>query len=107
MSQSPFASSSRYASTPTATFVDANGHSISYLRRRFVPQAEEFVTLELHTVTQGERLDNIAAEYLGDSEQFWKLCDANDAIRPEELTESAGTIIRITLPQGMPGVKDA
>ena len=27
------------------------------------------------------------AQYLGDPEQFWRICDANGAMRPEELTE--------------------
>ena len=36
---------------------------------------------------QGDRLDNIAARYLGDPEQFWRICDANGAMRPDELTD--------------------
>ena len=49
---------------------------------------------------QGERLDNITAEYLGDPELFWRVCDANNVIAPEEL-EQVGTHIRITLPEGI------
>ena len=56
---------------------------------------------------QGDRLDNITAKYLGDPEQFWRMCDANGAIRPDELTETIGNTIRITLPQGIPGPKNA
>ena len=48
---------------------------------------------------QGDRLDNITAKYLGDPEQFWRLCDANAAVRPDELTETIGAKVRITLPQ--------
>jgi hypothetical protein len=55
-----------------------------------------------HSVAEGERLDNITAQYLGDPEQFWRLCDANDAMRPEELTETVGRRLRITLPEGIP-----
>ena len=51
----------------------------------------------------GERLDHIAAEALGDSTLFWRLCDANNAMRPEELTAVPGAKIRITLPQGVTG----
>ena len=50
---------------------------------------------------QGDRLDNIAARYLGDPELFWRLCDANVALRPTELTETIGRRILITLPEGM------
>jgi hypothetical protein len=50
-------------------------------------------------VTQGERLDNITARYLGDPLQFWRLCDANGALDPEELTDETGRTIAITMPQ--------
>ena len=100
---SRFAATSRYASVPAAQLALADGTVVSYLRRRFVPSADRFVTLVEHGVTQGERLDNIAAQYLGDPEQFWRLCDANSAMRPAELTETAGRRIRITLPEGIPG----
>ncbi len=50
----------------------------------------------------GERLDLIAARYLGDPEQSWRQCDANGAVRPEEL-EEVGRRVRITLPEGIPG----
>ena len=36
------------------------------MRRRFVPPQEKFALLQEHTVTEGERLDHIAAKYLGD-----------------------------------------
>ena len=58
-------------------------------------------------MTQGDRLDNITAQYLGDPEQFWRICDANDAMRPDELTETIGRRLRITLPEGMPGTPNA
>jgi hypothetical protein len=65
------------------------------------------VTLFEHTVTQGERLDNIAAQYLGDPEQFWRICDANAVLRPDELTDTTGRRIRITMPAGIPATPNA
>jgi hypothetical protein len=56
---------------------------------------------------QGDRLDNLAARYLGDPEQFWRLCDANGAMRPDELVEVIGAVIKITLPQGIAGSQNA
>ena len=85
----------------------ADGKTIVYLRRRFVPPPERFALLSEHIVTEGERLDNIAAQYLGDPEQFWRICDANGAMRPEELTETVGRRLRITLPEGIPGAPNA
>jgi len=102
-----FPPTSRYHGIDTATMETVEGKTIGYLRRRFVPSPERFSLLQEHTVTQGERLDNIASQYLGDPEQFWRLCDANNVMRPDELTETIGRRIRITLPEGIPGVPNA
>jgi hypothetical protein len=99
-----FPINSRYAGVPTASFTLPDGRTVAYLRRRFVPQAGAFATLSTHVVVQGDRLDNIAADQLGDPELFWRLCDANNALRPQELTETVGRTLRITLPQGVSGV---
>jgi hypothetical protein len=62
--------------------------------------------LQEHRVQQADRLDNIAARYLGDPEQFWRLCDANGVLRPEALIETIGNRIRITLPEGIPAASN-
>ena len=98
-----FAPSSRYAGIETATIVDFDGRTIIYLRRRFAPQPEKFALLQEHSVGFGERLDHIAARYFGDPELFWRICDANRALRPEDLTAEVGHHLRITLPEGVPG----
>jgi hypothetical protein len=102
-----FPATSRYHGIDTAQLTRADGKSIVYLRRRFVPPPARFALLQEHTVTQGDRLDNLAAKYLGDPEQFWRLCDANGAMRPEELIETIGRKLRITLPEGIPGTPNA
>ena len=98
-----FAMTSRYFSIPTTKIEMADGEIMVYVRRRFVPPPEQFALLQEHTVTEGERLDNITAHFLGDPEQFWRVCDGNGAMRPEELTETVGRKLRITLPEGIPG----
>jgi hypothetical protein len=97
-----FPASSRYAASGTATWRQPDGREVQYLRRRFVPSPDNFATLQEHVVVDGDRLDVLTARYLGDPEQFWRLCDANGALQPDELTASAGTVIRITLPEGVP-----
>ena len=78
--------------------------TIVYLRRRFVPPPDRFDAAASSTPwSRGDRLDNIAAQYLGDPEQFWRICDANHAMRPDELTETLGRRLRITLPRGHSG----
>jgi hypothetical protein len=92
-----FPLTSRYHSIETATWVTAGGREIVYLRRRFVPDGAQAVDLTEHEVTQGDRLDTITARYLGDPEQFWQVCDANNAMRPTELTNEIGRRLRIPL----------
>ena len=97
-----FPVTSRYNTIATATYTLPDGRQVVYLLRRFLPDAEKFTVLAQHLVTQGERLDNITARYLGDPEQFWRVADANNAMQPEELTDDPhiGQRIRIPLPQG-------
>ena len=102
-----FAITSRYYSISTAELKKADGTNIVYLRRRFVPSPEVFALLLEHTVAEGDRVDNIAARYLGDPEQFWRICDANAVLRPEELTDTTGRSIRITMPAGIPATPNA
>jgi hypothetical protein len=104
-----FPPDSRYYGYGTLTYTAPNGQSISYLRRRIVPQggARNFATVAQYTVKQGDRLDLIAAKYLGDPLVFWLPCDANGAIRPAELVETPGRVLNITMPQGVPGVPRA
>ena len=102
-----FPITSRYYGLPQLERELPDGTKIVYLRRRFVPPPERFQLLREHVVTEGERHDSIAAQFLGDPEQSWRLCDANNVMRPEELTEEIGKRLRITLPEGIPGVRSA
>ncbi|MGH9429921.1 MAG: LysM domain-containing protein [Terriglobia bacterium] len=98
-----FTATSRYYGMGTDTLDLPQGKTIIYLRRRFVPPPEGFQLLQEHTVVQGDRLDNLAAQYLGDPTLFWRLSDANRAMRPEDLTATAGRKLCITLPEGITG----
>jgi hypothetical protein len=101
-----FPPSSRYHGIDTTVLETVDGREVIFIRRRFLPPPERFALLQEHVVTQGERLDNVTALYLGDPEQFWRLCDANGAMHPEEL-EQLDRRLRITLPEGFPGMSDA
>jgi hypothetical protein len=102
----PFPPSSRYAAVETALFEQSDGRPTAYLRRRFLPQPEAFTTFQAHTVTQGERLDNLTFTYLDDPQLFWRLADANRAMRPDDLIE-IGRVLRITFPEGITGATGA
>lgn len=98
-----FPTNSRYQNVETAKLTRPDGTEVVYLKRRFVPQPERFALLQEHGVVEGDRLDNLSARYLGDPEQFWRVSDANRAMRPDALTEEIGRRLKITLPEGIPG----
>lgn len=104
-----FPTDSRYYNWPTLSYTTPTGQVISYLAPRFVPQpgAPNFAVVATHTVRSGDRLDLIAARYLGDPLMYWLLCDANGAIRPDQLLSTPGSSINITMPQGVPGGSSA
>jgi hypothetical protein len=101
-----FPPNSRYYATPTVSLVLPDGRMIPYLKRRFAPPPEQFALLHEHSVVAGDRIDLLAASALGDPELYWRICDANAAMRPDELTATLGRRLRITLPAGIPGVTD-
>lgn len=94
---------SRYHGVPVAAIVLADGRTVRYLRRRFLPAPSALVTLVEHRVVDADRLDNLAARYLGDALASWRLADANGALRMDALVEEVGRRLRITLPEGMAG----
>ena len=100
-----FPANSRYQNVDTTKLVLPDGTQIVYLERRFLPSPDSFSIMQRYRVTQGDRLDNIAAQFIGDPEQFWRICDANGAMRPDDLTEVIGRQLQIALPSGIPGAR--
>lgn len=94
-----FPPTSRYVNIEIARSVTADGRETVYLRRRFLPDLRTIIVLTEHVVTEGDRLDNVTAHYLGDPEQFWRLGDANQEMKPDDLTATVGRRVRIPLPQ--------
>jgi len=93
-----FARTSRYAQVPEAVYVDEAGREIPYKLLRILPPRADDVAG--HLVVGGDRLDLLAHRYLGDPEVFWRICDANGTLRPDELTQETGR--RISIPIGAP-----
>lgn len=94
-----FEPTSRYHTIERATLDGPDGRAIPYIRRRFLPQGKVLALLVEVTVEEGDRLDLITARHLGDPEQFWRICDANDAMDPFELADEPGRPLRVPLPQ--------
>ncbi|MBK7465780.1 MAG: LysM domain-containing protein [Saprospiraceae bacterium] len=100
INNSYFAPNSRYYGLEIAIQINEDGTKIPYVKRRFIGQEDKYQVVTEHQVADLERLDNIAQKYLGDPELFWRICDANAAMHPNELTEEVGRIIKIALPEG-------
>jgi hypothetical protein len=99
-----FQPTSRYYNLETVTLVDPDGRMIAYKRRRFLPSGNDMPLLGEVTVTQDDRLDNITARTLGDPELFWLLCDANNAMNPDNLISRIGGKLRVPMPQAQVAV---
>lgn len=93
-----FEPASRYHDLETAIISDRSGRMVAYKRRRFLPEGRSMPLLVAVSVEGGDRLDLISARTLGDPEQFWRICDANDAMDPEELIQ-LGRTLRVPVPQ--------
>lgn len=98
-----FAPASRYYGIATAQLTQADGRTVVYVRRRFLPPPEHFAVLQSIGIVAGDRLDNLAARHIGDAEQWWRLADANRAMLPEALVAVPGATLNLTLPEGVPG----
>jgi hypothetical protein len=98
----PFPPESRYHAISIIETRTADGRTVRYVARRVVPRGSSQTPIAQHTVAGGDRLDNIAAEHLGNPELFWRICDANDALRPSDLVATPGRRLRIAMPPGVP-----
>jgi hypothetical protein len=77
-----FFKGSRYEKVATNQITDSNGRVIVYKKMRFIPPTPGMVR---YTVKQGERLDLVANLTFRDAQRFWRICDANDAMWPDDL----------------------
>lgn len=92
-----FAPGSRYERVAEAIHVDRDGRSIPYkLLRTFPPEAQALATV---AVGDADRLDLLAYRFYGDPEQFWRICDANRALRPDNLFQPVGRRLTIPVPE--------
>jgi hypothetical protein len=99
----PFGPTSRYVNVALGRYQVSVDESVPYVLRRFVPQARDIPLATRHLVRAGERIDVIAAHYLGDAELHWRVADANLATDLLKLTATAGARLVIPLPPSAGG----
>jgi hypothetical protein len=85
---------------PPARYRTASGREVMYRRRRLLPQGTQIPAVDTVVATEGERLDRLANRVFGDPLQAWRIADANDAMRPQELLAVPGRRLRIPLSPG-------
>ena len=98
----PTNTSSRYYGGTINQFTKPDGTPIVYLARRILPQPSIYLSVQNYAVVQNDRIDNLAARFLGDPLLFWMICDANGLTNPDELTSQTGRSILIPLASGVP-----
>ena len=72
--------------------------SRTFLATRPLPPRETLVSDTRYVVQPGDRPDLIAAKLLGDSLQYWRLCDANSIPNPFDLTAQPGRSLIVPPP---------
>jgi hypothetical protein len=97
----PFGPSSRYANVAIGRHrLSASDPGVAYVRRRFLPRLRDIPIATHHSVRQGDRIDVLAAHYLGDPELHWRVADANNVADMLQLTSTPGDRIAVPLPPG-------
>jgi len=77
-----FANNSRYKKMPTYETTDAQGRAVNAV---VLPLPTQPPVAVEHVLREGQRLDLLATQFLEDATAFWRLCDANNAMHPDEL----------------------
>jgi hypothetical protein len=91
-----FFAGSRYERTGTYHVIGPGGREVTVAKPHRPPPRERVALLGFHPRTEDQRLDVIAAHYLGDATAFWRLCDANATAIPDALAARD----RIGIPAG-------
>ena len=80
-----FDKKSRYAKQNTYQVIDRRGRTVTVM---VPPLAPTQSLLGYHARRQGQRLDHMAAKYLDDPAGFWLICELNDVMQAEMLSEA-------------------
>ena len=103
MIKSPYAPNSRYYSLPLRSRTAADGTVTQFAGRRIIPATTRYRPLDRYRCEGDERIDLVAAEFYGDAEQYWRICDAAGVEDPAQTTAAEGRILIIPLPLEVSG----
>ena len=88
---------SRYETVATTSLLDERGRELRYKVVRIIHETEPRFG---YAVAAADRLDTIAFDVFHDPERFWRICDANRAMWPADLTSRPGLVIGIPGSEG-------
>ncbi len=77
---------SRYKNAGSYQRSDRRGRTVTVTA---TPAASDESFLGYHLRLQGQRLDHMAHRYLNNSTGFWRICELNDVMLPEALSEAS------------------
>ena len=83
---------SRYRDLERYEVVDRRGRAVVVVP---VPPEPAEGLLGYHVMKQGQRLDHLAYRYLRNPDGFWRICEINEAMLPEALSE----VLEIAIPR--------
>jgi hypothetical protein len=107
MKPSPYSANSRYFSVALRTRTAPDGTVTQFAGRRIIPAIARYRPLDRYRTEGDERIDLLAAEFYGDAEQYWRICDANGVEDPADATAPEGRILIVPLPLEVSGNGDA
>jgi hypothetical protein len=81
-----FKPTSRYVNAETYAVRTPDGRTVTAVR---LPVRAQPAVRGFHQRLETQRLDLIAAHYVGDATAFWQLCDGSDTIAPDALAARA------------------
>jgi hypothetical protein len=93
----------RYTALPIRERTLADGTVVAYRERRFLPPPGTVPARREQPLAPGTPLDLFAAQVVGDSLSWWRLCDANAVLSPTDLEQDAGRRVRIPDPSPQTG----
>jgi len=79
-----FEDKSRYLRTEQYYLRDRRGRIVAVVA---VPDAISQTLRGYHLHKDGQRTDHLAAQYINDATGFWRICDMNDAMLPDAVSE--------------------
>jgi len=83
---------SRYSKLKPITVNGPNGTPVRIVPIRFIAAATPVIA---RRIKQGDRPDLLAYEFFKEPQLFWRIADANEVMRPSELTATLGALTGI------------